>query len=464
MEDTPKVHSQTKHKRSKSRDHRNKDSLKKSNYVGASASSIVESATSTPKDSKDNLSFQIENEIKKDDKIQIQKGILGYMDRQLRVQPGIEPPRSPQRSNRSRGSDRSDKSPKHKRSKSESKRRKERKLQAAGEMEVHQANETLMKYLKQCSDLNDASGSLSGDLEISESLDEIRKVQRKTKSQRGKKSFRLIGKSQDSDLTTILNELNDDIINSDNIYNPFTPVVSPTIEQHQVDKIFVQSSSGYRAVDNNKGFFKSSTLEPNENNNLSLNKTVQLSCLVQRAWINISHVCHGLLGGLALSHLMFILSTNTYDCLALENSKTSFVSYENIYTNVFLFLAVICFVSVMDRIDLCQLWKTSENEGKSVSFRSIVLFMIYSGSIILNLLSKSVNKFHKGAENPQQNSTIVFETKPKDDPIDNEMVYLWNTLSIAQSLSAIFGWLLISTMDSDLLYNFLNQMDKYHAQ
>jgi hypothetical protein len=142
-------------------------------------------------------SITIEDETTKSDE-KIHKGIMGYMDRTLKVpsasQPvgaALEPPRSPaQRSNRSRAS--SDKSPKKVRSKSESRRRRERKLQAVGEMEVRQANETLMRYLKQCSDLNDASGSLSGDLEISENLDD-RKVHRKTKSQRERKSFRLIG-------------------------------------------------------------------------------------------------------------------------------------------------------------------------------------------------------------------------------------------------------------------------------
>lgn len=182
MEDTPKVHS--KHKRSSSKSRRRDSSRKPDDAVdaGTSGEAIV-------KEPVEQVSINVENETKKDEKIH--KGILGYMDRQLKVQPGVEPPRSPaQRSNRSRAS--SDKSPKHKRSKSESRRRRERKLQAAGEMEVRQANETLMRYLKQCSDLNDASGSLSGDLEISENLDD-RKVHRKTKSQREKKSFRLIG-------------------------------------------------------------------------------------------------------------------------------------------------------------------------------------------------------------------------------------------------------------------------------
>jgi hypothetical protein len=189
MEETPKVHSKSKHKRtsSKSREHRRRDSSRKND--GADAGTSGENLDTVDMDTNEpQASMSFENETKKDEKIH--KGILGYMDRQLKPS-GAEPPRSPaQRSNRSRAS--SDKSPKHKRSKSESRRRRERKIQAAGEMEVRQANETLMRYLKQCTDLNDASGSLSGDLEISENLDD-RKVHRKTKSQREKKSFRLIG-------------------------------------------------------------------------------------------------------------------------------------------------------------------------------------------------------------------------------------------------------------------------------
>lgn len=277
MEEAPKVHSNSKHKRasSKSREHRRRDSSKK-NDDGADAGINVDTNAQAETDEQQVPTITVESEVRKDEKLQ--KGIMGYIDRQIKVQ-AVEPPRSPaQRSNRSRAS--SDKSPKHKRSKSESKRRRERKLQAAGEMEVRQANETLMKYLKQCSDMNDASGSLSGDLEISENLDD-RRVHRKTKSQREKKSFRLIGelvkcvvefgikkvmftgKAPPSDLTTILNELNDDIIPNNDIYNPFTPVVSPTTEQHphMVDKIFVQTSSGYRAVDNNNSFYKSSALD-----------------------------------------------------------------------------------------------------------------------------------------------------------------------------------------------------------
>jgi len=73
-------------------------------------------------------------------------------------------------------------------------------------------------------------------------------------------------------LTTILNELNDDIISNGNhneIYNPFTPVVSPTTEHNSqvIDKIFVQTASGYRAVDNNTSFYNKSISGDNSDSN-----------------------------------------------------------------------------------------------------------------------------------------------------------------------------------------------------
>jgi hypothetical protein len=286
MEEGPKVHSTTskssKHGRrssSKTREHRKRGSSKK-RHEGEGADTSLENINDV---GKEQTSEQPQQQ-------QQQSTVTINIEHESKLT------RSPaQRSNRSRAS--SEKSPKHKRSKSESRRRRERKLQAAGEMEVRQANETLMRYLKQCSDLNDASGSLSGDLEISENLDD-RKVHRKTKSQREKKSFRLIGKfifmilnsiyhihnvcigkTPQNDLTTILNELNDDIVQNE-IYNPFTPVVSPTSEQHSqiVDKIFVQTSSGYRSVDNNSYFKNPSIGGDTDSNKLVFSKTQKINC------------------------------------------------------------------------------------------------------------------------------------------------------------------------------------------
>lgn len=61
-----------------------------------------------------------------------------------------------------------------------------------------------------------------------------------------------------SGLTSILQELTADIIpTQDEIYNPFTPVVSPT-EGPRTDKMFIQTPRGFRAVSDNS-FLKTMT-------------------------------------------------------------------------------------------------------------------------------------------------------------------------------------------------------------
>lgn len=161
-----------------------------------------------------------------------------------------------------------EKSPHRKRSKSESRRRRDRKMIAAGELEVRQANESLMRYLRQCTEINDAS--LSGELEIDKSYDD-RKVHRKTRSQRERRGFMQSGGTHNAaapgqsgttagsrsrmqlhnGLTSILNTLVDDIVpSSGEIYNPFTPVISPTEGVPRLSKLFVQqAASSYREVD-----------------------------------------------------------------------------------------------------------------------------------------------------------------------------------------------------------------------
>ncbi|KNC32755.1 hypothetical protein FF38_01490 [Lucilia cuprina] len=406
------------------------------------------------------------------------RGILGFMDRELKQssptpsalsagsgggvgrkhQSLSDPTASPaQRSIRSRSS--LEKSPRRKRSKSESRRRRERKLIAAGEMEVRQANETLMRYLKQCSEMNDAS--LSGELEIDQSLEE-RRVHRKTKSQRDKRGHIISKFYTASGLTSILKELSDDIVpaEGEEIYNPFTPVVSPTDDTPaHIDKMFMQTSSGYRPVEHYSYYGKHSfmrsggmsgrigghTANNGDTNNgcagggnggasglrsnsgagsgnlrdgvsggagfgmrtsgsygdtrclldgeyyrQEITTNIQLACVTQRIWLLISNICHGLLAGLALAHLLFVLSTHPMEwskalsSLAGETTpleaipttvqstvatikadletdevltatagplviQTEYVSFANYYINTFYCLAIICMVSVLDR-------------------------------------------------------------------------------------------------------------------
>ncbi|XP_017122134.1 uncharacterized protein LOC108142647 [Drosophila elegans] len=545
------------------------------------------------------------------------RGILGYMDRELKqssptpsAPAGIgtgtgngigigngngtgasrkqqslsDPQASPaQRSLRSRSS--FDKSPRRKRSKSESRRRRERKLIAAGEMEVRQANETLMRYLKQCSDMHDAS--LSGELEIDQSLEE-RRVHRKTKSQRDKRG-QLISKLYSAGgISSILKELADDIAPADGeeIYNPFTPVVSPTDDAPaHIDKMFLQTSSGYRPVEHS--YYKRSflgaavrgsgglsasggggggldgisaaelggagrlfrsggslahggagmggtaggsgsgrgsygdtrcLLDADFNRN-GITSNIQLACVVQRIWLLISNICHGLLAGLALAHLLFVLSSHPMDWAKVINGMslagetmsstaptpsastpsamdlnlnpgdrgaesesdgspspspssssassasgaggsdalaliTDYAGFAEIYLNTFYCLAIICLVSVFDRMDICR-WSFS-NASELISFRWLIITMIYVATIILTICSDSIDEklylFNNNA-----NITLT-----QQEMLSNSVQSVWSSLSVTRSIAAISGWIMIGlTPQEDMLYEHLVDLTKY---
>ncbi|EDW99721.1 uncharacterized protein Dyak_GE22933 [Drosophila yakuba] len=529
------------------------------------------------------------------------RGILGYMDRELkqssptpsapagsgngtstgasRKQQSLSDPQaSPaQRSLRSRSS--FDKSPRRKRSKSESRRRRERKLIAAGEMEVRQANETLMRYLKQCSDMHDAS--LSGELEIDQSLEE-RRVHRKTKSQRDKRG-QLISKLYSAGgISSILKELADDIAppEGEEIYNPFTPVVSPTDDAPaHIDKMFLQTSSGYRPVEHSyykRSFlgaavrgsagisasgggsgcgggvgggggrldgisaaelggagrlFRSSAshshggagmgrnggslgsgrgsygdtrcLLDGDFNSNGITSNIQLACVVQRIWLLISNICHGLLAGLALAHLLFVLSSHPMDWAKVingmslagetvsstaqppaastplgmdlgsgdrgtqsgESSSSStaasglalisdYAGFAEIYLNTFYCLAIICLVSVFDRMDICR-WSFS-NASELISFRWLIITMIYVATIILTICSDSIDEklylFNNNA-----NITLT-----QQEMLSNSVQSVWSSLSVTRSIAAISGWIMIGlTPQEDMLYEHLVDLTKY---
>uniref|UniRef100_A0A1I8P246 Uncharacterized protein n=1 Tax=Stomoxys calcitrans TaxID=35570 RepID=A0A1I8P246_STOCA len=505
------------------------------------------------------------------------RGILGFMDRELKQssptpsalsagsggagrkhQSLSDPTASPaQRSVRSRSS--LEKSPRRKRSKSESRRRRERKLIAAGEMEVRQANETLMRYLKQCSEMNDAS--LSGELEIDQSLEE-RRVHRKTKSQRNKRGHIISKFYAASGLTSLLKELSDDIIpaEGEEIYNPFTPVVSPTDDTPaHIDKMFMQTSSGYRPVEHcyykhsfmrsggmsgrigstagsgadllhdgclSRGSGVASTaggggdgsgggigsagagfalrasgsygdtrcLLDGEYYGHEITSNIQLACLTQRIWLLLSNICHGLLAGLALAHLLFVLSTHPLEwskVLSLAGETTStqlgegpaatmetlnlnddlatgstilppasssvvrmeYASFANCYINTFYCLAIVCMVSVLDRMDICR-WNLS-NASELISFRWLIIAMIYIATIILTICSDNIDERLYYSSN--MNVTLT-----QDEMLTNNIISIWSSLSVTRSIGAICGWIMIGlTPHEDFLYEHLLDLTRY---
>lgn len=72
---------------------------------------------------------------------------------------------------------------------------------------------------------------------------------------------------------------------------------------------------------------------------------IEMATLVQGYWRPFANLCQGLLGGMALAHLVFI-RTN-YD--ELGSFIVYYANFCDIFVCLFYFLCVICLISVFDR-------------------------------------------------------------------------------------------------------------------
>lgn len=76
---------------------------------------------------------------------------------------------------------------------------------------------------------------------------------------------------------------------------------------------------------------------------------IDLSCSLQRSWILVSNLGHGLLGGLALAHLLLVLTANPFDWPMDGAAAQTGSKLAHAYASCFYCLAVMCLVSVFDR-------------------------------------------------------------------------------------------------------------------
>lgn len=73
---------------------------------------------------------------------------------------------------------------------------------------------------------------------------------------------------------------------------------------------------------------------------------LEISLIFQRWWMRISTLCHGLLGGLALGHWLYLVCNfHQQDASFLIH----YAYYSDIYVGMFFALCVLCIVSVFDR-------------------------------------------------------------------------------------------------------------------
>lgn len=144
----------------------------------------------------------------------------------------------------------------------------------------------------------------------------------------------------------ILEDIKEDVVPVDQWRSgPLSPENQSNKSELNFDhKMFVQTVNwGFRAV-------PVENLSPENGDHgksLPSGSNEQLTFTIQRIWVTVSTICHGLLGGVSLAHLILICSTSPEEW-PLELLK-KYAAFAEIFGNTFYFLGIICMVSVLDR-------------------------------------------------------------------------------------------------------------------
>lgn len=131
------------------------------------------------------------------------------------------------------------------------------------------------------------------------------------------------------------------------------------------------------------------------------------------------------------------------------------------------------------RMDFCRLHSPSSD---SVSFRWIIILMIYLATNILGLSTEATVEHH--TEFADTNSTewlakivrIISKIKIVCISVyrnycrireqeNNRVLSVWSSLSIVRSVCAIIGWMLVGlNPQSDMLFDYLVDMERHQME
>ncbi|XP_023020924.2 uncharacterized protein [Leptinotarsa decemlineata] len=180
---------------------------------------------------------------------------------------------------------------------------------------------------------------------------------------------------------------------------------------------------------------------------------LEVAIIFQRWWMRLSTLCHGLLGGLALGHWLYLVCN-------FDRQDSSFLLhyayYSDIYVGLFFALCVLCIVSVLDRIDIGHLEKNCTKELWKQKRCSFVL-VVYVSCLMV----------HLSTANFDDNLTLMSYRRNINDTImvtnmTRSELRTWNHLSLWRALLAFTAWIFLGLgPPEDMLYHHLKNLEAY---
>ncbi|XP_020288187.1 uncharacterized protein LOC109856881 isoform X3 [Pseudomyrmex gracilis] len=183
---------------------------------------------------------------------------------------------------------------------------------------------------------------------------------------------------------------------------------------------------------------------------------IKVAITMQNFWKCTGLVYQGLLGGMALLHLVMIhVFFNTSMKFVLDYSV-----FSEVYTNTFSFLIALCVISVFDKFDLARLDAEHLREIYTDYAKTAITIPLYLITFGLHQATAKTDDrlllslYHCG------NDTMRSNTTTENAVLEN--LQTWQRITMSKDILAVFAWLFVTLGTGDnMLLTHLESMDNY---
>ncbi|KAJ9589015.1 hypothetical protein L9F63_017710 [Diploptera punctata] len=257
-------------------------------------------------------------------------------------------------------------------------------------------------------------------------------------------------------ITAVLEELAEDMV--DETPRDDAGENTETIVQMPVslppDKVYVERKNGFAVTPRTK-MFQSFNNAENSLMNTSFTKSItsplELAILIQKCCRPIYTLCHGLLGGMALLHIILVYGAGEY-FNEEKNFVNMYTSYSRVYQSMFHILSILCFISVMDRCDVKHMDISQFVDMFRFNLSTVSILTVYFVTVILTFVTTKWDDWLSLASYNDTEEYLLETNKLK----------IWKNLNLCRNMGAISGWVLIALFPADdMLHIHLCNMMKY---